>query len=231
MAWVNYRDVQDRFGHIDAEFVGSHVTLSPQGGEASVTVRFYPWWEHPAYLAARQSKSSWGFTEGAEAGRQNVTVKAVVPYAACVSQRQEITDWEFSEEHPLLWDFAEQITVYVNGAFDVLELTERLLGRQLPFVTRSDLQRYLDPAWRPVSSRGILVPAQLYTSLVENLDEMNVAVLHRETPTIPKMTVFLIDGEDYIVAQDFLLDVPTFKHEPEWFTPVPNVAGFRPSAQ
>jgi hypothetical protein len=225
MAWVNYREVQDRFGHIDAEFVGSHVNLWPKGGEAIVTVRFYPWWEHPAYLAARQTDSPWGFTEAAEAGRESVTVKAVMPYAASVSQREMVTDWEFSEEHPLLWDFAEQVPFYVNGAFDVLELTERLLGRQLPFVTRTDLQRYLDPRWLPVPSRGIRVPAQLYASIVESLGEMRVAVLQGQAPTIPKMTVFLIDGEDYVVAQDFVLDVPAFKHDPQWFAPVPNVTG------
>ena len=165
MAWMNYRKIQDRFRHIDAEFVRSDVSLSPQGSHASVTVRFYPWWEHPGYLKARETGTAWGFTRAVEAGRQNVTVKAVVPYAARISQRVEVTDWGFSEEHPLLWDFAQEVTIYVNGHFDVLHLTERVLDRHMPFVTRRDLERYFDPAWRPVPSRGILIPA---TALCEH---------------------------------------------------------------
>jgi hypothetical protein len=226
MAWMNYREIQDRFGHIDAEFVRSDVSLSPQGSHASVTVRFYPWWEHPGYLKARETGTAWGFTQAVEAGRQNVTVKAVVPYAARISQRVEVTDWGFSEEHPLLWDFAQEVTIYVNGHFDVLHLTERVLDRHMPFVTRRELERYFDPTWRPVPSRGIRIPAQLYANTVESLTEMNVAVLPGEAPPIPRMTVFLLDEDDYIVAEDFAVDVPEFKHDPGWFAPsVPNVNG------
>jgi len=53
MTWVNFRDVQDRFTHIDALFVSSAARFGPDGAEVTVTVRFYPWWEHPAYVAAR----------------------------------------------------------------------------------------------------------------------------------------------------------------------------------
>jgi hypothetical protein len=226
MAWMNYREIQDRFAHIDAEFVQSDISFAPQRSHASVTVRFYPWWEHPGYLEARETGSSWGFTDAIEAGRQHVTVKAVVPHAARISQRDEVTDWVFSEEHPLLWDFAEEVTIYVNGHFDVLHLTERVLEREMPFVTRRDLERYFDPTWQPLPSRGILIPAQLYSHTLESLAEMNVTVLPCEAPPIPGLTVLLLDEDDYIVAEDFAVDVPEFAHHPGWFRPsAPNVAG------
>jgi hypothetical protein len=31
--------------------------------------------------------------------------------------------------------------------------------------------------------------------------------------------VFLIDDDDYIIADDFEVDVPEFNHEPDWFQP------------
>lgn len=31
--------------------------------------------------------------------------------------------------------------------------------------------------------------------------------------------LFLIDGHDYIIADDFEVDVPEFLHKPEWFRP------------
>ena len=39
-------------------------------------------------------------------------------------------------------------------------------------------------------------------------------------PRIPHpAVVFLIDDDDYIIADDFEVDVPEFIHEPEWFQP------------
>ncbi len=40
-----YREVLDRFTHIDAELVD--VQFSWPLKNATYTVRFYPWWEHP----------------------------------------------------------------------------------------------------------------------------------------------------------------------------------------
>lgn len=218
MAWVNYREVRDRFGHIDAQLVRAEARVSPEGAEASITVRFYPWWEHPAYISARNAGDSWGFSD-TEARRRDVTVQAVAPCAVRISRRAEVVDWGFSDEHPLLWEFGELVTVYVNGPFRVDELTQRLLDQQMPFVTRSHLQRYLDPSWLPVSSRGITFPAQLFDPITHILSQMNVPTLRRSPPEVPGLVAFLIDEDDYIVAEDFLVDVPEFRHEPEWFKP------------
>ena len=62
MAWMNYRATLDRFDHIDAEFVRGSAVVTPDGWTAEVVVRFYPWWEHPLYVAARDRGDNWGFS-------------------------------------------------------------------------------------------------------------------------------------------------------------------------
>jgi hypothetical protein len=114
MVWTNYRNVADRFGHIDAEFVKSAGLLSADAGTAELVVRFYPWWEHPRYLSARARGEGWGFSSY-EAGKREVTVRAVQPRAFRFWPRREVVDWRFTEDHPLLWDFAEQSTLLVNA--------------------------------------------------------------------------------------------------------------------
>ena len=62
MAWTDYRLTVERFSHIDAEFVKATSNLSPEGGTAELVVRFYPWWEHPLYMAAQARGDNWGFS-------------------------------------------------------------------------------------------------------------------------------------------------------------------------
>jgi hypothetical protein len=35
----------------------------------------------------------------------------------------------------------------------------------------------------------------------------------------PELIPFLMDGRDYVVAEDFMVDEPQFNHEPSWFQP------------
>jgi hypothetical protein len=74
MAWTNYRNVVDRFGHIDAEFVKSTGLFSSDGAIAELVVRFYPWWEHPQYRSAVERGERWGFSSF-EGGKREVTVR------------------------------------------------------------------------------------------------------------------------------------------------------------
>src|SRR3954471_20942948 len=117
MAWFNFREVQDRFSHIDSQFVSSNIQFGAGGAEASVTVRFYPWWEHPLYVAARDAGEPWGFQDTDE-GARDVVVKAVGAMAVKLAPDSMVDDWAFSTEHPILWGFAQQAVVYVNGSFD-----------------------------------------------------------------------------------------------------------------
>lgn len=219
MAWTNYRNVVDRFGHIDAEFVRSSGLLSSDGRTAELVVRFYPWWEHPQYLSARERGEDWGFSSY-EAGKREVTVRAIQPWALRLSPRQEVVDWRFEEDHPLLWDVAEQSTVFANASFDRGAFFDGLMELALPNVTEGELWRYIhlpDPSKAPM---GLTMPAQLREPVLTVFRRLGVPVFSPGSPRAPERAiVFLIDDDDYIIADDFEVDVPEFIHEPEWFQP------------
>jgi hypothetical protein len=225
MAWVNFRDVQDRFTHIDAELVSAKAQFGEGEGDVAITVRFYPWWEHPLFLAAHEAGKPWGFQDTDE-GARDVTVKAVGPLAVSFVSGSTVIDWAFSTDHPALWEFSGEAGIFVNGPFDVGELTARLMARKMPFVESHHLCRYLDPGWPRAPSRGVHLPPQLHRPVLEELEAMGVPVyVPRPAGDPPALVLFLLDGKDYVVAEDFMIDVPEFEHQPRWFQPVPPGAG------
>ena len=221
MAWMNYRKTLSRFSHIDAQFVRASCDLRPGEGAVEVVVRFYPWWEHPLYEAARDRGDDWGFA-AFDSGVREVTVRAVRPWTARLSRRYEVVEWAFTEEHPLLWQFAEEATIYVNAPFQPEAVTDYLLSLDLPFVSRSDLISYLYSHAPEVSPRGIKVPAPLYGRILAAFEHLGVPTFAPHTPGPPRpATVFLLDDDDYVIADDFEIDVPEFHHDPSWFSPDP----------
>jgi hypothetical protein len=225
MGLMNYRATLERFGHIDAEFVRASASFAPDGGTAEVVVRFYPWWEHPLYVAARERGDNWGFSSYAP-GMREVTVNAVRPFAARLASRQNVIDWNFAESHPLLWSYSEQCTVYVNAPFEPEELLSGLLALRLPYVSREDLQSYIYARDRRATSQGLSVPSQLHEPLLKVLGQLKVPVFSPRTPNAPEpATVFLLDEGDYIIADDFEVEVPEFVHDPSWFQPENQGAG------
>jgi hypothetical protein len=219
MAWTNYRNILGRFSHIDAEFIKSGGMLSSNGGTAELVVRFYPWWEHPQYVSAVQRGEDWGFSSY-EGGKREVTVRSVQPWAFRLSPKREVVDWRFEEDHPLLWDFAEQSTVFVNAPFDPGAFLDGLMGLSLPNVSEGDLRNYVqfpDPSKAPM---GLTMPAQLHEPVLTVFRRLRVPVFSPKSPRTPERAiVFLIDHDDYIIAEDFEVDVPEFVHRPEWFQP------------
>jgi hypothetical protein len=220
MAWTNYRNIVGRFSHIDAEFVKSSGLLSSDGGTAELVVRFYPWWEHPQYVSAVQRGEDWGFSSY-EAGKREVTVRAIRPWAFRLSPRQEVVDWRFEEENPLLWGFAEQSTVFVNAPFDRGTFFEGLMALGLPNVTHADLITHVRLPATSEAPMGLTVPDQLHQPVLTVFRQLGVPVF---SPPLPRhmspAVVFLVDDDDYVIAEDFEVDVPEFIHEPEWFQPV-----------
>ena len=104
MARVGWRKITDRFTHIDARFVRCEVGLPQHDG--FFTVELYPWWEHPLYLAARDEGRRWGFTNSAD-GFREVTVYPKMVYQAQISRQEDVIDWDFTQEHPILWQYEE----------------------------------------------------------------------------------------------------------------------------
>jgi hypothetical protein len=227
MAWTNYRNIVERFSHIDAEFVKSSGVFSSDGGTAELVVRFYPWWEHPQYVSAVQRGEDWGFSSY-EAGTREVTVRAIHPWAFRLSPRQEVVDWRFEEVHPMLWDFAERSTVFANAPFDRTAFFDGLAELALPNVSEGDFRRHIhlqDPSNAPL---GLTMPAQLYEPVLTVFRRLAVPVFSPRSPKAPKpAVVFLIAEDDYIIAENFEVDVPEFTHDPDWFQP----AGRRNSTQ
>lgn len=220
MAWTNYRNVVDRFSHIDAEFVKSMSRCSSDAATAELVVRFDPWWEHPQYLSAVRRGERWGFSSH-EAGKREVTVRAIRPWACRLSIRTEVIEWRFVQEHPLLWDYAGQSTIFVNAPFDRSVLFERLMTLAPPNVTYADLIAHVSLPATSTAPMGLMVSDRLHEAVLTVFDQLGVPTFSSSTPgpTTPGV-VFLIDEDDYIIADDFEVDVPEFIHQPEWFETV-----------
>ncbi len=217
MGIVNFREVQDRFTHIDAEFVSC--TLGFGGETPRYTVSFYPWWEHPAYIEARNSGKPWGFTD-CEDGCKPVTVypKGLVQFR--VTRITDVIDWAFLETHPLLWPYEDSGQIFCNSDPPLAKVAEGV-RMALPHVPKEDLYSYLDPLL-PYKAPFCLgtFPLTLFNVVEKVLADLGVAMFISPRPEKKPMPVlFLIGGYDYIIADDFDIDVPNFEHRPEWFKP------------
>lgn len=214
---INFRQVRDRFTHIDAQLVASVFSGHPP--HSQLTVRFYAWWEHPLYRQARETGATWGFRSHDD-GLRDVTVFAVDPIKCQLSQRPDVTDWEFCENHPLTWVYEDHGQIFCNSAPDIPRLIERVLERGLPWVTRSVLKEYLRPQQWPAPFSLGRFPCSLYSVVREELEAAGVR-LH--LPARPQrrdpLIALVLNGDDYILARDFELDVPEFEHRAEWFDP------------
>ena len=155
-----------------------------------------------------------------EAGKRDVRVRAVNPWAVRLTPRSEVTDWEFCEEHPLLWHFADSSIVYANAPFDRRALFAGLLALQLPNVTELDLLTHVHLPPTDVTPLGMTVPAQLHAPVVSVFHDLGIPVFSPGLPQPPAPAVVLwIDSDDYIIAEDFEVDVPEFVHDDAWFQP------------
>jgi hypothetical protein len=218
MPRINYRHVRSRFTHIDATLIRARCALGDDP-HAEYVVRFYPWWEHPRYLDARARNLPWAFGD-TTAGEKEVVVHPVRPIAFKLSSRVNDTDWDFPDRHPLLWPYEEQAEIFCNSDVDIPALFHAVQEHELPFVTRSVLYEYINPLmpYRAPYSLGYF-PTTLFRVVRTVLDRMGVRTfIAREPVETALPSLFLCDG-DYIIADDFELQVPEFEHKDEWFRP------------
>jgi hypothetical protein len=217
---LNFRDVQDRFSHIDAEFVVS--TCDVAAGQCSYTVKFYPWWEHPSYLQAVERGLPWGFTDTQIAAKQ-VTVWSVQPRKCRLSfldPGADVIDWLFTEQHPLLWAYEDQGNLYCNDSVDGHRLTA-CVREHCPDCPDHWLWALYERAQRFKAPFSLgRLPRSLFKLCEQVLMDMGVRTFAPHPPSNTKTPIlFLIDGEDYIIAEDFELDVPTWEHSLDWWDP------------
>ncbi len=212
----NFRNIRDRFTHIDATLVACNCL--PGADESRYVVRFYAWWEHPLYRAAIKSGENWGFTDVDE-GARDVTVIAKNTCAVHLSTRANVTDWDFCEAHPALWRYEDRAEIFCNSNVDREALFDRVLARRLPFVDAAVLSEHLGLRARYTAPYSLgYFPHSLFTVIRAELEDMGARL---QLPRLPERketpVLFLIDGEDYVIADDFDLEVPEFEHRPEWF--------------
>lgn len=216
---VNFREIMERFEHIDGSIVRAEASFSGSGipSSARVVVRFYPSWEHPLFLAAREAGAGWGFTD-TEAGAREMLVEAEGPLRFEVRAGDSATEMAFYTEHPDLWEYEDQGQIFCNSAFDPEELLGALLQEGLPEVDRGVLLRYLYPRPKdpPFCIAGL--PCTLFHPVTKHLRRMGVDVFTPREPEARISPVMLtVDDNVLVVARDFFVDVPEFEHRPEWF--------------
>ncbi len=216
MAWVNYRETVERFNHIDAELI--RFTTHAQGEETMVelTVRFYPWWEHPLYVAAIERGKPWGFSDDQKDVRE-VTVRAIRPQEVQFLPVRYVTDFEFTQDDPLLWK-RSQFSLFINGPLDRELLLEGLL-REGTHATRQFLSGYLLAPPPQPAPYALALPIRFYEPALRILAQLEVPAFCPYPPTYSPPLVAFYFGGGHILAEDFEVDVPDFIHKPEWFQP------------
>ncbi len=225
MSLVNYREVANRFTHVDARFVACECGLPENDG--FFTVELYAWWEHPLYLAARATRANWGFASLDDAYRR-VTVYPRRVHQARLSRREEVTEWDFTQEHPLLWQYEQAAEITCNSSVSLeqwMQLREAVRDKLTGYSRQVELAVYAAPEqvhrWGRTGSFSLgIFPRPLFLIVRQVLDERRISYLASYEPEPVDLPVlFLIDDSDYIIADDFELDVPEFVHKPEWFQP------------
>ena len=225
MPRVNYREIAERFTHIDADFVASEIGMP--GNDGFFTVDIYPWWEHPLYREARATGTNWGFYATDDAYRP-VTVYPKQIYQVRLTQMSAVKDWDFTQEHPLLWQYERSGKITCNSPVSLdqwMQISGDILRKFTGYNRQVELSEYvsLQTIYRWGGSGSFALgdfPRPLFIAVRQALDEQGVRYFAGRDPESVELPVlFLIDGDDYIIAKDFEVDVPEFEHRPEWFQP------------
>jgi len=222
MPIVSYREVASRFSHIDGTVRSAECSFEGEEEKLalSLVLRFYPWWEHPLYLAAVQNNSTWGFQYEDDAS-QDVRIRALDPVLCNLQPNLTATDLRFSVSHSCLWEFEDQAELFCNSSFEPRQLLDRILARKDPDIDLRTLLQYLPPypTYRAPYSLGYL-PRRLFGIVREVLSSMQVSLfVAREPVERPALVALLLDEHVVSVARDFLVEVPEFVHDPDWFQP------------
>jgi hypothetical protein len=216
MSKINYKQIKDRFTHVDAKFVSSNCSFNT--GENYFKIRFYPWWEHPSYLSARKYNENWRFNN-TEEGMKYVTIYPINLHEYKLAQINNVIDIIFTEDHPLLWKYQDIGMLFCNSPFDMKDLVSRVLAANIPFVHQYIIFEFLDPylSYSPPFALPQM-PKRLFDIVKNALQEMNVKIhISKNTNNNITPILFMADEDNYMIADDFELDVPIFEHKTEWF--------------
>ncbi|MDX6408210.1 MAG: hypothetical protein QOE13_1281 [Gaiellaceae bacterium] len=218
----NFRAVRDRFTHIDATFVSCAISMP---GESHYAVRFYPWWEHPAF----EPGSTWS-TQFPDEAERTVTVYPRGLLEAHLQKDDEVVDWSFVDTpDSRLWAYESglHVTCQRPMSLETLALLPGSIAKAASYLVDpariTDLVaplRWDDP--RRVEDPGGFklgrFPVSLSVAVRSALDEAGAQWFEVPEQLVesPLPVLLLIDEEDYLVATDFEVDVPEFDHEEGW---------------
>ncbi len=225
MTRISWQEAIKRFTHIDAKFVQCEIGLPHHDG--FFTVELYPWWEHPLYIKARTENRHWGFTESSGEGLRQVTVHPVNVMKFQISSCGDVYDWDFTQQHPVLWEYEDSRSIICNDPLTLeqwLEVADQARENLTGYKRDADVAKYALWAVRRFGKSGSFslgsFPYTLFEVIRKVLDEQGIRYFIASEPKPKNLPVlFLINGEDYIIAEDFEVDVPEFVHKPEWFQP------------
>jgi len=224
MARVNFREIRERFQHLDAKFVAFEHSFETR--TASFSIEVYPYWEHPRFVEAVAAGKSWGFNNSGSEGVQLVTVHAKGLMALSATFLVDVEDWEFCERHPWLWRYEETGHITCNSplgfeaCLEVVEAACKTMGHPgwvieaLDYIDYTNVRKY---GSRPPFFLGRL-PRPLHIAMKEELQKRGVEIFCPYEPKQKELPIlFHVDDDNYIIAEDFEVDVPDFEHKDEWF--------------
>lgn len=221
MPRFHYRDLADRYAHLDGTFTGFE--LDRESWDARYKVRFHPGWAHPD--APREDGLYW--SSGDEPDAVEVTVFARNVRSVRLEQGASVVDWGFHEVHSLLLPYEPTVTLYCNdrlgleqvrGLVDAVEAVTRPWVSAWDFVPHTSVSRLAKVASRPSFCLGNL-PVSLARQVRLYLGSLGASVFPEgpdpERGVLPK--VLLMDRSSYLIADDFELDIPESVHRPDAF--------------
>jgi hypothetical protein len=206
---VGFREMRDRFAHIDGVVEDLRFSRSEP---SFVAIRFYPWWEHPLFVAARAAGRPWKIDAPPEEATRVMTVHAIDPVHLTADLHTSAVEIEFHDSGPRLWPFETHGHMFVNEPIpaDVLpELARRTAIAEHALASLADFGSTRVPS-------ALETPPAVHATLHTILDERGVSHLATYGGTPSNLVVFEFDG-NLLAAHDFEVDVPDWEHRDAWF--------------
>lgn len=167
---------------------------------------------------------AWKFVEVPEEAYKSVTVYGTSVFEANLSRRFDVEAWSFTQNNSLLWKYEASSEIICNepiGLEQWLEVVDHV-RTELKLLDSEDIGQFVsidrirEYGGCTSFSLGTL-PLTLFFAIEAQLVARGFDFYAPRKPEKRELPVlFLIDGEDYIVAADFEIDVPEFEHRDEW---------------
>jgi len=215
----NYKECDFLFGHVDADFVSTH--LQSPGDVAKITASYYPFWSAPQYNPERYNEVlrniDW------EIAKKPVTIHAIGLIDFRLSSNPDVTDWWITRDHWLLWELEDKGNIASNGPMSLTDAKNLAVGVAAKLGEGSPWSHAgLDAVYRWGDKQSFSLgtfPRSVYMAIAATMKELSLPYFSSHEPE-PKAlpAILIIDESNYIIASDFEVEFEEFEHKPEWFT-------------